>query len=52
MDSKIVLAPYPDMPHKIALTAWTRLLVFEKVEEEAMLRFVSANINHAPERVQ
>jgi hypothetical protein len=49
IDRKIILAPYSKMPSLIAVTAWTRIQYFDKVEAEGILRFVEVFINEAPE---
>lgn len=38
----IITAPYPAMDHKIALTAWTRLLVLDSVDENEIRNFIRA----------
>jgi hypothetical protein len=38
----VVLAPYPPMKNRIALTAWTRLDVFEELDEARVVRFIDA----------
>jgi hypothetical protein len=46
----VVLAPYPDMSNKIALTAWTRLDKFDDFEEARIVRFIEAyiHVDHHP----
>jgi hypothetical protein len=39
-DSHVILAPYPDMEHKIALTAWTRLLALGEFDEQRIVQFI------------
>lgn len=39
-DKFVILAPYPTMPHKIALTAWTRIDAFEEFDEARVRRFI------------
>lgn len=39
-DEKVVLAPYPEMKNKIALTAWTRIDTFETFDEERIQTFI------------
>jgi hypothetical protein len=41
-DRQVVLAPYPGMPHKIALTAWTRLDTLDELDEGRITRFIEA----------
>lgn len=40
----LILAPYPDMKNRIALTAWTRLDAFNDFDEARMDRFIEAYI--------
>ncbi|MBI3970277.1 MAG: DUF3105 domain-containing protein [Chloroflexi bacterium] len=49
--SKVILAPYPGMDHKIVLTAWTKLAYLDEVDEPFIRRFIAQNKNKAPERV-
>jgi len=39
-DRQVVLAPYPGMKHRIALTAWTRLDAFDEFDESRIVRFI------------
>ncbi|MFQ5657134.1 MAG: DUF255 domain-containing protein [Candidatus Methylomirabilales bacterium] len=41
---QVILAPYPGMDHKIALTAWTRIDKFNEFDEERIVRFIAAYI--------
>jgi len=41
-DRHVILAPYPGMKHKIALTAWTRLDTLDELDEGRILRFIEA----------
>ena len=41
-DKHVVLAPYPAMKTRIALTAWTRLDRFEEFDEKRIVRFIEA----------
>jgi Protein of unknown function (DUF3105) len=41
-DRQVILAPYPGMPHKIALTAWTRLDTLDELDEGRVKRFIEA----------
>jgi hypothetical protein len=41
-DKQVILAPYPDMKAKIALTAWTRLLTLDDFDEAKIVRFIGA----------
>jgi Protein of unknown function (DUF3105) len=38
----VVLAPYPGMKHRIALTAWTRMDAFDDFDEARIQRFIKA----------
>jgi len=47
----VILAPYPKMSHKIALTAWSRIDKFNEFDEQRIVRFIDAHIgidHHAP----
>lgn len=39
-DKFVILAPYPGMKTRIALTAWTRLDRFEEFDERRIVRFI------------
>ena len=41
-ETQVVLAPYPGMPTRIALTAWTRLDAFDDLDEARIVRFIRA----------
>jgi hypothetical protein len=41
-DKFVILAPYPGMKTRIALTAWTRLDRFEEFDEKRIVRFIDA----------
>jgi len=45
-----VLAPYPGMGHRIALTAWSRIDKFNDFDENRIVRFIEAyiHIDHHP----
>lgn len=47
---RTILAPYPGMSHKIALTAWSRIDKFNDFNEKRIVRFIEAytNIDHHP----
>jgi hypothetical protein len=51
-DKFVVLAPYPAMKSRIALTAWTRIDRFEEFDERRVVRFIDAyrGIDHHPRR--
>jgi hypothetical protein len=46
----VILAPYPGLSHKIALTAWSRIDKFNDFDENRILRFIEAyiHIDHHP----
>ena len=39
---RVILAPYPTMKTRIALTAWTRIDAFNDFEERRIVRFIEA----------
>ncbi len=41
-DHGVLLAPYPGMKSKIALTAWTRIDAFDEFDEARIVRFIRA----------
>ena len=41
-DHFVILAPYPDMNSKIALTAWTRIDTMDQLDEARVRRFIDA----------
>jgi hypothetical protein len=41
-DTQVILAPYPDMEARIALTAWGRIDTFEEFDEARITRFIQA----------
>ena len=41
-DHGVILAPYPGMKSKIALTAWTRMDGFDEFDEARIVRFIKA----------
>lgn len=41
-DRFVILAPYPTMKSRIALTAWTRLDALEELDEQRIVRFIEA----------
>ena len=49
-ERQVILAPYPGMKTKIALTAWTRLDAFDELDERRVRRFIRAyrGIDHHP----
>ena len=49
-DKQVILAPYPGMKRKIALTAWGRIDQFDDFDESRVTRFIDAyrGIDHHP----
>lgn len=41
-DEQVILAPYPEMDSRIALTAWQRIDTLETVDEERIVEFIDA----------
>lgn len=41
-DTYVILAPYPGMKSRIALSAWTRLDTFDDYDEQRIVRFIQA----------
>ena len=41
-DRQVLLAPYPGLKTRIALTAWTRLDGFDEFDEARIVRFIRA----------
>lgn len=39
----VIVAPYPWMPHRLALAAWGRLEVLEKLDRDRVVAFLDAN---------
>jgi hypothetical protein len=39
---QVILAPYPGLKQRIALTAWTRIDVFDDFDESRIVRFIQA----------
>jgi hypothetical protein len=46
---KVILAPYPNMAHKITLTAWNHMQVCTAVDEAAIRAFVARFRDNGPE---
>ena len=42
----VILAPYPAMKSKIAVTAWTHLLTLDKVDRAQIMRFINAYLHN------
>ncbi|MFW6195243.1 MAG: DUF3105 domain-containing protein [Chloroflexota bacterium] len=49
--SQFILAPYPDMDSRIAITSWRHLDKMEEFDEERILEFIDAYQDRAPESV-
>jgi hypothetical protein len=49
-NTQVILAPYPGMDSRIALTAWTRIDKLNEVDEKRIVRFIEAyrGIDHHP----
>ncbi len=49
-EHQVILAPYPSMKTRLALTAWTRLDGFDDFDERRVRRFITAyrGIDHHP----
>ena len=47
---KVILAPYPTMDSRIALTAWGRIDTLDEVDAQRIVRFIEAyrGIDHHP----
>ncbi len=41
-DKHVILAPYPEMESRIALTAWGRIDTFDGFDEERIVKFIKA----------
>ncbi|MBV8171552.1 MAG: DUF3105 domain-containing protein [Candidatus Eremiobacteraeota bacterium] len=42
----VIVAPYPGMTHKIALTAWTRLATLDAVDQAKIMSFINAYVHN------
>jgi hypothetical protein len=49
--AKVILAPYPDMDTRIALTAWTWIDQFDEFDEARIRAFIDTHINCGPEYI-
>jgi hypothetical protein len=47
---KMIVAPYPNMPSKVALAAWARLQTCDGVNEQAIRSFTAQFRNQGPEQ--
>ena len=43
----VIVAPYPGMSHKIALTAWTRLGTLDAIDQAKIASFINAYLHNA-----
>jgi len=41
-DTQVILAPYPGMDSRIALTAWSRIEKLDQIDEKRIVRFIQA----------
>ena len=50
--TRVILAPYPGMDRRIALTAWSRIDTFDEFDEKRIVRFIDAyrGIDHHARR--
>ena len=48
--TKLVVSPYPDMPTKIAITAWGRIDTMETWDADRVAKFVEAYRDKGPEK--
>lgn len=48
----VVVAPYPGMKHKLALTAWTRLATLDSVDEAKIESFINAYLHNQANTAQ
>ncbi|MBI4219044.1 MAG: DUF3105 domain-containing protein [Chloroflexi bacterium] len=49
--AQFVMSPYPNMPSKIAVTAWRRLLTMEEVDAAKIKAFINLYRDRAPESI-
>lgn len=47
---KMIVAPYPNMPYKVAIAAWARLQTCDGVNEQAIRSFTAQFRNQGPEQ--
>jgi hypothetical protein len=48
----VIVAPYPGMPHKIALTAWTRLGTLDAIDQAKITSFINAYLHNQANTAQ
>jgi hypothetical protein len=46
---KVIVAPYPNMPYRVALTAWSNMLTCDGVNEQAIRSFIAQFRGQGPE---
>jgi hypothetical protein len=49
--SQYIVAPYPDMPQKIAITSWRHLMYLDEFDEARIREFIDAYLDRAPESI-
>lgn len=49
--SQYIMAPYPNLPSKIAITSWRHHLYLDEVDPAQIIRFINEYQNRAPESV-
>lgn len=47
---KMIVAPYPNMPYKVAIVAWARMQTCDGVNEQAIRSFTAQFRNQGPEQ--
>lgn len=50
--SQFIVSPYPGAPAPVAVTAWRRLLLLDKVDTDRIRAFIKAHQDRAPESVK
>jgi hypothetical protein len=48
----VIVAPYPGMKHKIALTAWTRLGTLDSIDQAKITSFINAYLHNQANAAQ
>jgi len=48
---KMVIVPYPDMPHPYAALAWTYRLWLDEFDRQKILDFYRAHVDRGPEDI-
>lgn len=49
--SQFIVSPYPEMPQRIAVTAWRHLMYLDEFDKKRIEEFVEAYIDRAPESI-